>query len=145
MLSRFAITFLPRSKCLLILWLQLPSVVILEPKKIKSVTASTFSPSIFLEVMGLDSMILVSLRNFFTLLFDPHQEAQWPDAASPPGALHLEPKPGCTLGLAVDLWAATCLEFQLSHLSCRSVGERLLTLSLKFLEMKKKKKKKESL
>lgn len=62
-------------------------------------------------------------------------EAQWPDAASPPGALHLEPEPGRTLGLAVGLWAATCLEFQLSHLSCRSVGERLLTLSLKFLEM----------
>ena len=36
-------------------------------------------------------------------------EAQWPDAASPPGALHLEPEPGRTLGLAVGLWAATCL------------------------------------
>ena len=42
MLSRFVIAFLPRSKCLLISWLQSPSVVILEPKKIKSVTASTF-------------------------------------------------------------------------------------------------------
>ena len=42
-LSRFVIAFLPRSKSLLILWLQSPSVVILEPKKIKSVTASTFS------------------------------------------------------------------------------------------------------
>ena len=36
-------------------------------------------------------------------------EAQWPDDASPPGALHLEPEPGRTLGLAVGLWAATCL------------------------------------
>ena len=45
MLSRFVIAFLPKSKCLLISWLQSPSTVILEPKKIKSVTASTFSPS----------------------------------------------------------------------------------------------------
>ena len=59
MLSRFVIAFLPRSKCLLISWLQLPSAVILEPKKIKSVTVSTFAPSICLEVMGLDAMILV--------------------------------------------------------------------------------------
>ena len=58
-LSRFVITFLPRSKYLLILWLQSPSVVILAPKKIKSVTISTFSPSICYEVMGFDVMILV--------------------------------------------------------------------------------------
>ena len=51
-LSRLAITFLPRSKPLLISWLQSPSAVILEPKKIKSVTAYTFSPSICHEVMG---------------------------------------------------------------------------------------------
>ena len=50
--SRFVIAFLPRSKCLLISWLQSPSTVILEPKKLKSVTASTFSPSICREVMG---------------------------------------------------------------------------------------------
>ena len=59
MQSRLVITFLPRSKRLLISWLQSPSVVILEPKKIKSVTASIVSPSIFHEVMGLDAMILV--------------------------------------------------------------------------------------
>ena len=53
-LSGFVIGFLSRSKCLLILWLQSPSAVLLEPKKIKSVTASTFSPSICHEVMGLD-------------------------------------------------------------------------------------------
>ena len=46
MLPRFVIAFLPRSKSLLISWLQLPSIVILEPPKIKSVTVSTFSPSI---------------------------------------------------------------------------------------------------
>ena len=53
MLSRLVITFLPRSKCLLISWLQSPSAVILEPPKIKSVTVSTVSPSICHEVMGM--------------------------------------------------------------------------------------------
>ena len=58
-LSVFVIAFLPRSKCLLILWLQSPSAVILEPKKVKSVIVFTFSPSIYHEVMGTDAMILV--------------------------------------------------------------------------------------
>ena len=58
-LSRFVIAFLPRNKHLLTSWLQSPSAVILEPKKIQSVTASTFSPSICHEVMGPDAMILV--------------------------------------------------------------------------------------
>ena len=58
-LSRLVITFLPRSKRLLISWLQSPSSVILEPPKIKSDTVSTVSPSICHEVMGLDAMILV--------------------------------------------------------------------------------------
>ena len=53
------ITFLPRSKCLLISWLQPPSAVILEPRKIKSVTVPIVSPSICHEVMGPDAMILV--------------------------------------------------------------------------------------
>ena len=52
MLSRLVITFLPRSKSLLISWLQSPSAVILEPKKIKSLTVSILSPSIFHEEMG---------------------------------------------------------------------------------------------
>ena len=59
MLSRFVIAFLPRSKCLLISWLQSPSAVILELKKINSVTVSTVSPSISHEVMGPDAMIFV--------------------------------------------------------------------------------------
>ena len=58
MLLGFIITFLPRSKCLLISWLQSPSSVILEPPKIKSDTVSTVSPSIYHEVMGLDVIIL---------------------------------------------------------------------------------------
>ena len=59
MLSRLIIAFLPRSKHLLISWLQSPSAVILEPRKIKSDTVSTVSPSICHEVMGPDAMILV--------------------------------------------------------------------------------------
>ena len=59
MLSRLVITFLPRSKSLLISWLQSPSAVILELKKIKSVTVSIVSPSICHEVMGPDDMVLV--------------------------------------------------------------------------------------
>ena len=58
-LSRLVIAFLPRSKYLLIAWLQSLSARILEPKKIKSDTVSTFSPSICHEVMGLDAMIFV--------------------------------------------------------------------------------------
>ena len=59
MLSGLVIAFLPRSKCLLISWLQSPSAVILEPKKTKSITASIISPSICHEVMGPDAMILI--------------------------------------------------------------------------------------
>ena len=77
-LSRFVIAFLQRSKHVLILWLLSP-LVILEPKKIKSATFSTFSPSICHEVMGLDATSLVLnvefYTNFFTLLFHLHQEA----------------------------------------------------------------------
>ena len=60
MLSRLDITFPPRSKHLLISWLQSPSAVILEPKKVKSVMVSIVSPSVCREVMGPDAMILVS-------------------------------------------------------------------------------------
>ena len=59
MLSRFVIAFLPRSKCLLISWLQSPSTEIMEPKNIKSVTVSIVSPAICHEVLGPDAMILV--------------------------------------------------------------------------------------
>ena len=66
-LSRFVVAFLPRSKRLLISWLPSPSAVILEPKKIKSVTVSTFSPSICHEVMGPDATIFI----FWMLSFKP--------------------------------------------------------------------------
>ena len=65
MLSRFVITFLPRSKHLLISWLESPSAVILEPPQINSVTLSIFPPSLCHEVMGLDAVILV----FFNVEF----------------------------------------------------------------------------
>ena len=66
-LSRLVITFLPRSKCLLISWLQSPSAVILEPSKIKSDTVSTLSPSISHGVIGPDAMIFI----FWMLSFKP--------------------------------------------------------------------------
>ena len=58
-LSQLVITFLPRNKSLLISWLQSPFAVILEPRKIKSATVYTVSPSISHEVMGPDAMIFV--------------------------------------------------------------------------------------
>ena len=58
-LSRWVITFLPRSNHHLISWLLSPSAVILEPPKLKSLTISIVSPSIYYEVMGLDALILV--------------------------------------------------------------------------------------
>ena len=68
MLSRLVITFLPRSKRLLISWLQSPSAVILEPRKIKSDTVSTLSPSISHEVMGPDATVVYFISN--QLLFN---------------------------------------------------------------------------
>ena len=56
-LSRLVIAFFPRSKCLLISWLQSPRAMILEPPKIKTATVSIVSPSTYHEVMGLDAMI----------------------------------------------------------------------------------------
>ena len=67
MLSSLVIAFLPRKKCLFISWLQSTPAVILEPKKIKSVTVSIVSPSICHEVMGPDAMILL----FWMLSFKP--------------------------------------------------------------------------
>ena len=69
MLSRFVIAFLPRSKCLLVSWLQSPSAVILGPlsPQKNSATVSIVSPSICHEVMGPDAMILVSVEPVSTL------------------------------------------------------------------------------
>ena len=67
MLSRLVIAFLPRSKCLLISWLQSPSTVILEPSKIRPDTVFSVSPSISYEVMGPDAMIFI----FWMLSFKP--------------------------------------------------------------------------
>ena len=82
MLSRLVIAFLLRSKRLLISWLQSPSAVILEPPKIKSVTVSIVSPTVYHEGMGPDAMILdfgmLSFKSIFSLCsftFHFHQEA----------------------------------------------------------------------
>ena len=79
MLCRLVITFLPKSKHILISWLQSPSAVILEPPKIKSVTVSTVSPSIPHAVTGPEAMILVfwmlSFKPTFSFSFHFHQEA----------------------------------------------------------------------
>ena len=78
MLSRFVIAFLPKSNCLLILCLQSPTAVILEPKKTKSLTVSMYPPPIYHEVMGLDAMIFIFwmfvLTQLFTLLFHLHHK-----------------------------------------------------------------------
>ena len=72
MLSRLVIVFLARNKSPLISWLQSPSAVILEPKKIKCLNVSTLSPSIYHEVMGLDAMIFVFwILNFSQLFHSP--------------------------------------------------------------------------
>ena len=79
MLSRFVIAFLSKDKSLLISRLQSPYAVILEPKKIKSVTISIVSPSLCHDMMGPDAMIFIlNVKfevSFFTLLFYHHQEA----------------------------------------------------------------------
>ena len=91
-LSRFVIAFLPRSKCLLISWLQSPSAVILEPKKIKYVTVSIVSPSICHEVMGPDAMILV----LWMLSFKPCNEKPTP---KPSNKDSVQPKKKSATGL----------------------------------------------
>ena len=73
MLSRLVVTFLPRSKRLLISWLQSPSAMILEPLKIKSVTVSIASPSVCHKMMGPDAMILVFLQSSHKNLYS-HQQ-----------------------------------------------------------------------
>ena len=79
MLSKLVIVFLPRSKCLLISWLKSLSAMILEPKKIKSVTVSIVSPTVCHEVMGPDAAVIafgmLSFEPAFIFLFDFDQEA----------------------------------------------------------------------
>ena len=101
-LSWLVITFLPRSRCLLISWLQSPSVVILEPKKTKSVTDSTLSPSICHEVMGPDAMILV----FWVLSFKPTFSLS---------TFNLSQHQGLFQWVSSSHQVAKVLEFQLQH------------------------------
>ena len=94
MLSRLVITFLPRSKRLLISWLQSPSAVILEPAKMKSDTVSTVSPSVCHEVMGPDAMqpgvqyyflheVASQLNTYFSAGMQPEEsKAHWLSGSS---------------------------------------------------------------
>ena len=92
MLSRLVIAFLPRSKCLLISWLQSLSAVILEPKKIKSVTVSIVSLSICLEVMGPDAMIFILSMLSLSQFFHSPLSLLSRDSLAP---LHFLPHGGC--------------------------------------------------
>ena len=146
MLSRLVITFLPRSKRLLISWLQSPSAVISEPKKIKSDTVFTVSPSISHEVMGPDVMILV----FWMLSLKPtfHSPLSLSSRAFLV-PLHLKPliariifihnytlclSPAFVVAVVV-VWCSyqvsnfsNHLSFQLSHRKTWKVGQILLLL-----------------
>ena len=121
MLSRLVIAFLQRSKRLLISWLQLPPAVILEPKKIKSLTISIASPFICHEVMRLDAMILV----FWMLSFNPafsHSSFTFikrllafchiPDPGIEPGSLALQVD-----SLLTELWGNCYLQYCV-HFCC---------------------------
>ena len=109
MLTRFVITFLPRSKCLLISWLQLPSEVILEPKKIKSITASTFSPSVCHEVMWLDAVILGFWYRVLSQLFN--------SPLSPSSRGSLVPLPFLSLEWYLHMWCYNWCHFSLTYFS----------------------------
>ena len=100
MLSRLVIAFLPRSKCLLISWLQSPSAVILEPKKIKSATVSIISPSICHEVMGPDAMILIFECWVLSQVFHSLLSLSSRDSLVP---LHFLPKCGVICIAEVDI------------------------------------------
>ena len=133
MLSRFVVAFLPRRKHFLISWLQSPSAVILESKKIKSVTVSTVSPSICYEVMGLDAMIftdwMLSFQSAFSLSSFPFinrlfssslhqplwssdmscepwgtQEGEYPPSCSHQTAATFHVKPWGTQGMQTGYW-----------------------------------------
>ena len=116
MLSMFVIAFLPRSKHLLISWLKSPSTVILEPKKIKSVTVFFVSPSVCHEVMGPDAMILV----FWVLNFKP--AFKW-------GLLTRNSFTVGWPGWIVPLWNIFSLVSQTSQFSCFCFQNKQNTLS----------------
>ena len=126
MLSRLVITFLPRSKHLLISWLQSPSAVILEPHKIKSDTASTVSPSISHEVMGPDAMIFV----FWMLSFKPSfslSSLTFIKKLLVP--LHFLPEPWCHLHIWGDWYFSRKSWFQLVLLPAQSFSWCTLHIS----------------
>ena len=113
MLSRLVITFLPRSKRLLIPWLQSPSTVILEPKKIKSVTISIVSPSICHEVMGLDAIILAFFTFIERLLSSSSLSAIRVVSSSYLKLLVFLP------AVLISICASSCLVFHMMYSACK--------------------------
>ena len=105
MLSRLVITFLPRSKCLLISWPQSPSAVILEPPKIKSVTVSIVAPSICHEVMGPDALLTSQFQKF--ICWNSSSKSYCESPSNPIPGTHLVPT--CSV-LAVSLLLDTLLQ-----------------------------------
>ena len=114
MLSRLVIAFLPRSKCLLISWLQSPSAVILEPKRLKSVTVSIVSPFICHGVMGPDAMILVFECWVLSQLYQVTKQAD-SLPAEPPG----KPRNTGVGSLSLLQWIFLTQELNLGLLHCR--------------------------
>ena len=110
MLSQFVTAFLPRSKHLLISWLQSPSAVTLEPKKIKSVTVSIVFPSICHEVMGQDAMIFISECWVLSQLFHSPLSLSSRSSLAP---LHFLPQSWCHLYIWVYRYFSLQSLFQL--------------------------------
>ena len=126
MLSRLVIAFIPRSKHLLISWLQSPSAVILEPPKIKSLIVSIVSSAICHEVMGLDAMILV----FWTLSFKPTFSLSSFTfikrlfSSSSPSAMRVVSSAYLRLSIflpaiLISAWASTSLAFHIMYSACK--------------------------
>ena len=135
MLSRLAIAFLPVSRRLLISWLQSPSAVILEPKKIKSVTVSIVSPSICYEVMGPDAMVnLISLFNKHQWIIHDLKPAESPYQIGSIKLNNLDLH--FSVGLSVKIVTWTFLMCRLSIFS-ESQERICLSFSFFFLHFKK--------
>ena len=119
MLSRLVIAFLPWRKHLSISWLQSPSAVILEPKKIKSVTVSIVSPSICHEVMGPDAMILVfrmlSFKSAFSLSSFTFSKLFSSSPLSAIRVICMYEIIGISLAILIPAYASSSLAFHMMH------------------------------
>ena len=128
MLSSLAVAFLPISKRLLISWLQSPSAVILEPKKIKSVTVSIVSPYICYEVMGPDAMVnLISLFNKHQWIIHDLKPAESPYQIGSIKLNDLDSRFSVGLSVKIVTWT-----FFMCRLSVFSESQERICLSFSF-------------